>query len=142
MTGAPKIAAMRALDRLETLRRGFYSGALGYFDVRGGADLAVVIRSAFARDGRLYLHAGGGIVADSRSGAEYAESRAKLRSLPGRARGDRSRDMMRSPHGGEPMGPLAGIRILEFSGIGPGPFAAMMLSDMGAEVLRIDRPAP
>ena len=37
------------------------------------------------------------------------------------------------------MGPLAGIRILEFSGIGPGPFAAMMLSDMGAEVLRIDR---
>jgi len=36
-------------------------------------------------------------------------------------------------------GPLQGIRILEFAGIGPGPFTAMMLSDMGAEVLRIDR---
>ena len=37
------------------------------------------------------------------------------------------------------MGPLRGIRILEFAGIGPGPFAGMMLADMGAEVLRIDR---
>jgi aminodeoxychorismate synthase component I len=81
MTGAPKIAAMRALDRLEAVRRGFYSGALGYLDVRGGADLAVVIRSAFVRGGRAYLHTGGGIVADSEPGAEYAESRAKLRSL-------------------------------------------------------------
>ena len=81
MTGAPKIAAMRALDRLETVRRGFYSGALGYLDVRGGADLSVVIRSAFVRGGRAYLHTGGGIVADSEPGAEYAETRAKLRSL-------------------------------------------------------------
>ena len=37
------------------------------------------------------------------------------------------------------MGPLRGIRILEFAGIGPGPFAAMLLADMGAEVLRLDR---
>jgi aminodeoxychorismate synthase component I len=81
MTGAPKIAAMRALDRLETVRRGFYSGAIGYLDVRGGADLAVVIRSAFAKGGRVYLHAGGGIVADSAPAAEFAESRAKLASL-------------------------------------------------------------
>ena len=81
MTGAPKIAAMRALDRLETVRRGFYSGALGYLDVRGGADLSVVIRSAFVRGGRAYLHTGGGIVADSEPGAEYDETRAKLRSL-------------------------------------------------------------
>jgi alpha-methylacyl-CoA racemase len=39
------------------------------------------------------------------------------------------------------MGPLHGIRIVEFAGIGPGPFAAMLLSDMGAEVIRIDRKA-
>ncbi|MCZ6463575.1 MAG: CaiB/BaiF CoA-transferase family protein, partial [Proteobacteria bacterium] len=39
------------------------------------------------------------------------------------------------------MGPLSGIRILELAGIGPGPFAAMMLSDMGADVLRVDRAA-
>ena len=37
------------------------------------------------------------------------------------------------------MGPLEGVKMLEFAGIGPGPFAAMMLSDMGAEILRIDR---
>ena len=40
------------------------------------------------------------------------------------------------------MGPLAGIKIIELAGIGPGPFCGMMLSDMGAEVIRIDRPAP
>jgi alpha-methylacyl-CoA racemase len=37
-------------------------------------------------------------------------------------------------------GPLAGVRIVEFAGIGPGPFAAMLLADMGAEIVRIDRP--
>jgi len=37
-------------------------------------------------------------------------------------------------------GPLAGVRVLEFGGIGPGPFAAMLLGDMGADVVRIDRP--
>src|SRR3546814_18362271 len=36
-------------------------------------------------------------------------------------------------------GPLSGVRVVEFSGIGPGPFCAMMLSDMGADVVRIDR---
>ena len=40
------------------------------------------------------------------------------------------------------MGPLAGIRLLEIAGIGPGPFCAMMLADMGAEVLRVERPGP
>jgi len=37
------------------------------------------------------------------------------------------------------MGPLQGIKVVEFAGIGPGPFAAMLLSDMGADVIRIDR---
>ena len=37
------------------------------------------------------------------------------------------------------MGPLAGYKVVELAGIGPGPFCAMMLSDMGAEVLRVDR---
>ena len=81
MTGAPKIAAMRLLDRLEPHRRGFYAGALGYLDVRGGADLSVVIRTAFLRDGRAHLHTGGGIVADSEPTAEYRETLDKLRSL-------------------------------------------------------------
>jgi aminodeoxychorismate synthase component I len=81
MTGAPKRAAMQILDRLERWRRGIYAGALGYFDVRGGADLCVVIRSAFLRDGRACLHAGGGVVADSRPFAEHAEAQQKLAPL-------------------------------------------------------------
>jgi aminodeoxychorismate synthase component I len=81
MTGAPKIAAMRILDELEPVRRGIYSGAIGYFDVRGGADLSVVIRTILLRDGRAYLHAGGGTVADSNSAAEWQESMDKARLL-------------------------------------------------------------
>ncbi len=81
MTGAPKIAAMRILDELEPVRRGVYSGALGYFDLRGGADLCVVIRTILLREGRAYLHTGGGIVADSDSAAEWQESLDKARPL-------------------------------------------------------------
>ncbi len=81
MTGAPKIAAMRILDELEPVRRGIYSGALGYFDVRGGADLCVVIRTVLLIEGRAYLHTGGGIVADSSSAAEWQESMDKARLL-------------------------------------------------------------
>jgi len=81
MTGAPKIAAMRILDRLEPVRRGIYSGALGYLDVFGGADLSVVIRTLMVCGGRAFLHAGGGIVADSDSAAEVEEALVKLRPL-------------------------------------------------------------
>jgi para-aminobenzoate synthetase component 1 len=81
MTGAPKIAAMKIIDRLEPVRRGVYSGALGYFDVRGGLDLCVVIRTALLRGGRAYVQAGGGIVADSECEAEYRESLDKARPL-------------------------------------------------------------
>jgi para-aminobenzoate synthetase component 1 len=81
MTGAPKIAAMRIIDRLEPVRRGVYSGALGYFDVRGGLDLCVVIRTVLVRDGRAHVQAGGGIVADSDSSAEWLESLDKARPL-------------------------------------------------------------
>jgi anthranilate synthase component 1 len=81
MTGAPKRAAMRLLDRLEGVRRGIYSGALGYFDVFGGADLSVVIRSAILARRRAWLHAGGGIVADSLPCAEHREAEEKLAPL-------------------------------------------------------------
>ena len=81
MTGAPKIAAMALLDRLEPVRRAIYSGAIGYFDVFGGADLSVVIRTALVVDGRAWLHAGGGVVADSDPAAEYREALDKLRPL-------------------------------------------------------------
>jgi para-aminobenzoate synthetase component 1 len=81
MTGAPKISAMQLLRRLEPVRRGIYSGVLGYFDARGGADLSVVIRTLLLREGRAYLHTGGGVVADSIPGEEWRESLDKARPL-------------------------------------------------------------
>ncbi len=81
MTGAPKLAAMRILDRLEPVHRGIYSGAIGYLDVRGGADFSVVIRSILLRDGRAYVHTGGAIVADSDPASEWRETLDKVRPL-------------------------------------------------------------
>ena len=49
---------------------------------------------------------------------------------------------MNSPVQNQSPGPLAGLRVIELAGIGPGPFAATMLADLGAEVVRIDRPDP
>lgn len=81
MTGAPKIAAMRWIDRLEPVRRGVYSGAIGYFDVRGGMDLSVVIRTIVVEKGRAHFHVGGAIVADSTAAAEHAEALDKARAM-------------------------------------------------------------
>ena len=81
MTGAPKLAAMQLLAHLEPVCRGIYSGALGYFDLRGGADLSVVIRTALVAGGRAFVHSGGGIVADSEPAAEWRESLDKAQVL-------------------------------------------------------------
>lgn len=81
MTGAPKIAAMQQIDRLEPVRRAIYSGTLGYFDVRGGIDTSVVIRTLLVRHGRAHLHVGGGVVADSTAEGEYRESLDKATAL-------------------------------------------------------------
>ncbi len=81
MTGAPKIAAMGLLDRLEPVRRGVYSGALGYLDLRGGMDLAVVIRTLLVQKDRVHLHVGGAVVADSDPQKEYDESLDKARAM-------------------------------------------------------------
>jgi aminodeoxychorismate synthase component I len=81
MTGAPKIAAMRLLGRLEPVCRGVYSGAIGYLDARGGADLSVVIRTLLLRAGRAYLHTGGAVVADSDPRDEWRETLDKARPL-------------------------------------------------------------
>jgi len=81
MTGAPKRAAMQLLAELEPVRRGVYSGALGWLDARGGMELAVVIRTLLQRPGHAWLHVGGGIVLDSEPAAEWAETLAKARAL-------------------------------------------------------------
>ena len=80
MTGAPKLASIELLEGLESVRRGVYAGALGYLDLRGGLDLSVVIRTLIYKDGKVHLHVGGGVVADSSPSAEYLESLDKARA--------------------------------------------------------------
>jgi para-aminobenzoate synthetase component 1 len=80
MTGAPKLASIGLLERLESVRRGVYAGALGYLDLRGRLDLSVVIRTFVWKDGVAHLHVGGGVVADSSPEGEYLESLDKARA--------------------------------------------------------------
>ncbi len=81
MTGAPKLAAVKIARDLEVDGRGYYAGALGYIDIRGGLDLAVVIRTLFLEDGHIKLHSGGGVVADSTPEGEWRELWDKLVAL-------------------------------------------------------------
>ena len=81
MTGAPKIEAMKILDRLEPVHRGIYSGAIGYLDYQGAVDLNIVIRSFVVKQRHCYYNAGGAVVADSDPRAEYLESLDKVRAL-------------------------------------------------------------
>ncbi|MEE1620155.1 anthranilate synthase component I [Zafaria sp. Z1313] len=74
LSGAPKPRALRLLDEMEPHRRGIYGGVVGYLDFAGDMDLAIAIRSALLKDGRAYVQAGGGIVADSQLDAEAQES--------------------------------------------------------------------
>ena len=77
VTGAPKVQAMKVIAELEATRREAYTGAIGYVSPLAGLELSVAIRTfEFARD-RVWLGAGGGIVADSDPGAELAEALAK-----------------------------------------------------------------
>jgi len=77
ITGAPKLRAMQIIEELEPHRRGVYCGSIGYVGFDGAADLNIAIRTAMLRDGRVDFWAGGGIVADSDAGLEYAETLAK-----------------------------------------------------------------
>jgi anthranilate synthase component 1 len=83
LTGAPKIEAMRLLRRYEENRRGFYGGAVGYVSPAGEMDTAIVIRSIQIKDGRAYLRAGAGIVADSDPESEFEETERKLEACWG-----------------------------------------------------------
>ena len=65
---------MELIDELEPTRRGLYGGTVGYLDFAGDMDMAIAIRTALIRDGRAYVQAGGGIVADSDPAAEFDES--------------------------------------------------------------------
>ncbi len=74
LSGAPKPRAMALIDELEPSRRGLYGGVVGYLDFAGDLDMAIAIRTAVVKDGRAYVQAGGGIVADSVPQLELEES--------------------------------------------------------------------
>ena len=65
VTGAPKVRAMEIINELEPVKRGVYSGAVGYISWSGNMDTAIAIRTAVIKDHMLYIQAGAGIVADS-----------------------------------------------------------------------------
>ncbi|MCB2101734.1 MAG: anthranilate synthase component I [Rhodobacterales bacterium] len=81
VSGAPKIRAMEIIDELEPVRRGIYAGCIGYFGANGDVDTCIALRTAVVKDGKLYIQAGGGVVADSDPEAEYQESCNKARAL-------------------------------------------------------------
>jgi para-aminobenzoate synthetase component 1 len=81
ITGAPKIAAMKWIEAVEGLRRGFYCGSLGVIGPKGGASFNILIRTCVAAEGQLYYQTGGGIVADSDLSAEWRETEVKAQAL-------------------------------------------------------------
>ena len=81
MTGAPKIRAMELIARYEGLKRGFYSGSVGYFSFNGEMDSSIAIRTALIKPDAITLQAGGGVVADSIPELEYLEVKNKLGAL-------------------------------------------------------------
>ena len=81
VSGAPKIRAMEIINELEPVKRGIYSGAVGYIGWNGNMDTAIAIRTAVVKDGRLFLQAGGGIVADSVPLYEWKETLKKRKAI-------------------------------------------------------------
>ena len=81
LSGAPKIRACEIIEELESEERGVYGGALGYLDFTGNMDTCIAIRMAVKKDGRVYVQAGGGIVADSVPESEYQESANKAAAV-------------------------------------------------------------
>ena len=69
------------LDELERERRGIYAGCVGYFGADGWMDTCIVLRTAILKDGKLYVQAGAGIVADSQPKLEQLECENKARAL-------------------------------------------------------------
>jgi anthranilate synthase component 1 len=81
MTGAPKIEAMKLIAQYEGLKRGFYSGSVGYFAFDGNMDSSIAIRTSLIKEDSITLQAGAGIVADSIPELEYLEVKNKLEAL-------------------------------------------------------------
>jgi anthranilate synthase component 1 len=81
VSGAPKIRAMEIIDELEPVKRGVYSGAVGYIGWSGNLDTAIAIRTAVIKDKILHIQAGAGIVYDSIPRNEWDETMNKGRAI-------------------------------------------------------------
>ncbi|MGH8740192.1 MAG: anthranilate synthase component I [Burkholderiales bacterium] len=81
VSGAPKVRAMQIIDELEPVKRGVYSGAVGWLGFNGDMDMAIAIRTAVLKGGRLHVQAAAGIVADSDPLSEWLETQHKTRAV-------------------------------------------------------------
>ena len=81
LSGAPKIRACEIINELEDNKRGIYGGAIGYVDLSGNIDTCISIRIAFARNGKVFIRSGAGIVADSVPESEFEESLNKAAAV-------------------------------------------------------------
>jgi len=100
VTGAPKFRAMQIIDELETVARGPYCGAIGWFGLDGSMALNLAIRTMTQHDDQVHVHAGGAIVADSEPHDEYNETLAKAAAMF-RALGCRSPEPLAPQHARE-----------------------------------------
>jgi len=81
ITGVPKIRCMEIIDELEPVRRGPYTGSLGWISYSGDMDLNIIIRTFVLKDGHAYIQVGGGVVADSEPESEHQETLNKAQAL-------------------------------------------------------------
>lgn len=81
VSGAPKVRAMEIIEELEPTKRGAYAGAVGYFGYSGNMDTCITIRTLIIKDGKVYVQAGAGIVADSVPENEYMETLNKAMAM-------------------------------------------------------------
>ncbi|PZQ14922.1 MAG: anthranilate synthase component I [Ancylobacter novellus] len=81
VSGAPKVRAMEIIDELERDKRGVYAGCVGYFGASGEMDTCIVLRTAVVKDGRIFVQAGAGVVADSNPASEQQECVNKAKAL-------------------------------------------------------------
>ncbi len=81
LSGAPKLRACELICQLENNKRGIYGGAIGYIDFTGNLDTCIAIRLAFAKNGKVFIRSGAGIVADSVPENEYQECINKAKAV-------------------------------------------------------------
>ncbi len=81
LSGAPKIRACSIINELENNKRGIYGGAIGYIDLTGNLDTCITIRVAYARNNKVFIRSGAGIVADSIGENEYNECLNKAQAV-------------------------------------------------------------